>query len=303
MTLQQLKYAVTTAEEGTISAAAEKLFISQPSLTSAIRELEKEMGVTIFLRTNRGVVVSREGDEFLGYARQVLMQAQYLQERYGTAPQAEKQFSVSSQHYAFAVRAFSNMLRTYDSAHYRFTLRETTTYEIIEDVRNLRSEVGILCLNPTNEVVLQRIFQQRDLKFTELITQPASAYVRKTHPLANQPFVTEEDLAPYPCITYEQGTHNAFYFAENVLPLAEKSRHIQVRERATCNQLLREMDAYAAGTGINMLPEFVSLPIHPEITEHIGYLIHRNFSLSSLAQEYIVALKRYCRESNYFDID
>lgn len=205
MTLQQLKYAVTAAECGTISAAAEKLFISQPSLTTAIRELEAEMGVTIFSRTNRGVVVSREGEEFLGYARQLLSQAQLMQERFGGSSQGEKRFAVSSQHFNFTVRAFSQLVQGFAGQRYSFHFRETTTYEVLEDVSQLRSEIGVLALNEDNERYLRRLFGKLELEFTELIQVPAAVYIARTHPLAGRSRLTLEDLKPYPCITFEQG--------------------------------------------------------------------------------------------------
>jgi len=301
MTLQQLRYTVTVAEEGTISAAAEKLFVSQPSLTSAVRELEKELGIVIFQRTNRGVVVSREGDEFLGYARQVLLQTHLLEERYSMGQKWEKQFSVSTQHYIFAVHAFSHIVQQYGGDRYEFTFRETATYEIIEDVSRLRSEVGILCLNEHNEDVLQRLFRKKGLKFQELVTLQAHAFFSKDHPLAGRDLVTPADLASYPCITYEQGDHNAFYFSEDALCLEEKPKHIQVRERATALDLLQELNGYTAGTGIftdAIRGRYVTVPFENAERERIGYLIHSDLSLSPLAKAYIEALKKFSGQAN-----
>ena len=154
MTLLQLKYAVTAANAGTISEAAKQLFITQPSLTSAIHELENELGITIFQRTNKGILVSAEGEEFLGYARQVIEQTGLIEERYfGTAP-VKHQFCVSTQHYSFAVEAFVELLHQYGGEEYDFRIRETQTYEIIEDVAKLKSEIGVLYLNQFNENVL-----------------------------------------------------------------------------------------------------------------------------------------------------
>ena len=239
MTLQQLKYAVTVAECGTISAAAEKLFISQPSLTTAIRELESEMGVTIFSRTNRGVIVSREGEEFLGYARQILSQAQLLQERFSGREQGEKRFAVSSQHFNFTVLAFSRLVQNFRGPRYSFHFRETTTYEVLEDVSQLRSEVGILALNEDNERFLRRMFGKLGLEFTELKRVQAELFVSAEHPLAGRRFVTVEDVSPYPCITFEQGEHNGQFFFEGLSAVAAQShKTICVRERATEYQLL-----------------------------------------------------------------
>ena len=212
MTLQQLRYVTAVAEAGTISGAAKALFISQPSLTAAIQDLEKEMGVTIFLRTNRGVVLSREGDEFLSYAQQVLLQAQLLEERYGAQSRHRQQFSVSSQHYNFAARVFAQVVREMGDEKYSMAFRETTTYEVIEDVSRMRSEVGVLLMTEQNSEILHRLFRENDLVYTELIEKDVTVYVSRDHPLAGKKEVTEKDLAPYPCVTFEQGRHNALFF-------------------------------------------------------------------------------------------
>ena len=180
MTLQQLRYVTTVAETGTISGAAKALFISQPSLTAAIQELEREMGITIFLRTNRGVVLSREGDEFLGYARQVLMQAELLEDRYGAQSSHRQQFAVSAQHYNFAARVFARVVRDMGGERYSMTFRETTTYEVIEDVGRMRSEVGVLVMTEQNGEVLRRLFREYELTYTELVQKDATVYVDKT---------------------------------------------------------------------------------------------------------------------------
>ena len=216
MTLQQLRYVTTVAETGTISGAAKALFISQPSLTAAIQELEKEMGITIFLRTNRGVVLSREGDEFLGYARQVLMQAELLEDRYGAQSSHRQQFAVSAQHYNFAARVFARVVRDMGGERYSMTFRETTTYEVIEDVGRMRSEVGVLVMTEQNGEVLRRLFREYELTYTELVQKDATVYVDKNHPLAGRGEVTEEELEPYPCVTFEQGTHNAVFYSEDI---------------------------------------------------------------------------------------
>ena len=254
MTLQQLKYAVTVAECGTISAAAEKLFISQPSLTTAVRELESEMGVTIFSRTNRGVIVSREGEEFLGYARQILSQAQLLQERFSGREQGEKRFAVSSQHFNFTVLAFSRLVQNFRGPRYSFHFRETTTYEVLEDVSQLRSEVGILALNEDNERFLRRMFGKLGLEFTELKRVQAELFVSAEHPLAGRRFVTVEDVSPYPCITFEQGEHNGQFFFEGLSAVAAQShKTICVRERATEYQLLRALNGFSPDVGVSAM--------------------------------------------------
>lgn len=294
MTLQQLKYAVTVAECGTISAAAEKLFISQPSLTTAIRELESEMGVTIFSRTNRGVIVSREGEEFLGYARQILSQAQLLQERFIGREQGEKRFAVSSQHFNFTVLAFSRLVQNFRGPRYSFHFRETTTYEVLEDVSQLRSEVGILALNEDNERFLRRMFGKLGLEFTELKRVQAELFVSAEHPLAGRRFVTVEDVSPYPCITFEQGEHNGQFFFEGLSAVAAQShKTICVRERATEYQLLRALNGFSPDVGVSAMyrEEFVSLPLEPKQFHTIGYILRRDVTPSPMTLEYIQALR------------
>lgn len=294
MTLQQLKYAVTVAECGTISAAAEKLFISQPSLTTAVRELESEMGVTIFSRTNRGVIVSREGEEFLGYARQILSQAQLLQERFSGREQGEKRFAVSSQHFNFTVLAFSRLVQNFRGPRYSFHFRETTTYEVLEDVSQLRSEVGILTLNEDNERFLRRMFGKLGLEFTELKRVQAELFVSAEHPLAGRRFVTVEDVSPYPCITFEQGEHNGQFFFEGLSAVAAQShKTICVRERATEYQLLRALNGFSPDVGVSAMyrEEFVSLPLEPKQFHTIGYILRRDVTPSPMTLEYIQALR------------
>ena len=294
MTLQQLKYAVTVAECGTISAAAEKLFISQPSLTAAIRELESEMGVTIFSRTNRGVIVSREGEEFLGYARQILSQAQLLQERFSGREQGEKRFAVSSQHFNFTVLAFSRLVQNFRGPRYSFHFRETTTYEVLEDVSQLRSEVGILALNEDNERFLRRMFGKLGLEFTELKRVQAELFVSAEHPLAGRRFVTVEDVSPYPCITFEQGEHNGQFFFEGLSAVAAQShKTICVRERATEYQLLRALNGFSPDVGVSAMyrEEFVSLPLEPKQFHTIGYILRQDVTPSPMTLEYIQALR------------
>ena len=294
MTLQQLKYAVTVAECGTISAAAEKLFISQPSLTTAIRELESEMGVTIFSRTNRGVIVSREGEEFLGYARQILSQAQLLQERFSGREQGEKRFAVSSQHFNFTVLAFSRLVQNFRGPRYSFHFRETTTYEVLEDVSQLRSEVGILALTEDNERFLRRMFGKLGLEFTELKRVQAELFVSAEHPLAGRRFVTVEDVSPYPCITFEQGEHNGQFFFEGLSAVAAQShKTICVRERATEYQLLRALNGFSPDVGVSAMyrEEFVSLPLEPKQFHTIGYILRRDVTPSPMTLEYIQALR------------
>lgn len=297
MTLLQLKYAVTAATAGTISEAAKQLFITQPSLTSAIHELENELGITIFQRTNKGILVSAEGEEFLGYARQVIEQTNLIEERYlGTAP-LKHQFCVSTQHYSFAVEAFVELLHQYGGEEYDFRIRETQTYEIIEDVARLRSEVGILYLNKFNETILLKTLKEHDLKFHPLFVAHPHVFVSSFSPLAKKERITLEDLAPYPRLSYEQGEHNSFYFSEEILSTRESKKDIVVRDRATLFNLLIGVNGYTICSGVISEElngkNIVAVPLDVDDYMEIGYITHKKMQPGRFGMLYIEALKRY----------
>ena len=297
MTLLQLKYAVTAANAGTISEAAKQLFITQPSLTSAIHELENELGITIFQRTNKGILVSAEGEEFLGYARQVIEQTGLIEERYfGTAP-VKHQFCVSTQHYSFAVEAFVELLHQYGGEEYDFRIRETQTYEIIEDVAKLKSEIGVLYLNQFNENVLRKTFKEHNLKFERLFLAKPHVFVGSGNPLAKREKITLQDLEPYPRLSYEQGDHNAFYFSEEILSTLESRKDIRVCDRATLFNLLIGLNGYTICSGVINETlngrDIVSVPLEADDYMEIGYITHKQVVPGKFAMHYIEALKRF----------
>ena len=294
MTLVQLRYAIAAAECGTLSEAAKRLFISQPSLTGAIRELEQETGVTIFRRTNRGVVTTREGEEFLGYARQVVEQYGLLEEKY-LGRKLGRRLCISTQHYSFAVEAFVDLLREYGGEEYDFSLRETQTYEIVEDVALRRSEVGIVYLNRFNETVLRRVFREHELTFTPLFRAKPHVFVSTSNPLSKKPFVTLSDLDPYPRLSYEQGEHNSFYFSEEILSTLEHRKNILVRDRATLFNLLVGLDGYTICSGvINEAlngSHIAAVPLRVDDEMNIGYLTLSHARSSPLAERYVELLR------------
>ena len=215
MTLQQLKYLVTVAECGSITAAAEKLYISQPSLSTSIHSLEKEMGVTAFIRSKKGITITHEGEQLLSYARMLLEQADNMKDHFGKGKKRTPKFSVSCQHYSFAVNAYVDLIRHFDSDQYSFILRETQTGEIIDDVANGRSEIGILYLSPDNEAILSKMIKNKDLQFIELFVADPHVFLSADHPLAHKDIIEIDDLIPYPYLVYEQGEQNSFYFRRN----------------------------------------------------------------------------------------
>lgn len=297
MTLQQLKYVTTIANIGSISEAAKRLFVSQPSLTKAIKELEKEMGITIFDRTNKGITVSKEGERFLGYARQVLEQAALLEEQYKSQSGGKKQFSVSTQHYSFAVNAFVELLKGADIDQYDVSLRETQTYEIIDDVAHMKSEIGLLYYNDFNRPVLEKLIHTNELTFTELFTAHPHIFIGKSHPLANKDVVSMDELEEYPYISFEQGDHNSFYFSEEIFSTVVRPKHIRVRDRASLFSLLLGLDGYTVSSGV--IDEevngenIISVPLAEEGLMHIGYITNNKMHRSRLGQEYIQALEQY----------
>ena len=297
MTLQQLKYVTTIANIGSISEAAKRLFVSQPSLTKAIKELEKEMGITIFDRTNKGITVSKEGERFLGYARQVLEQAALLEEQYKSQSGGKKQFSVSTQHYSFAVNAFVELLKGAEIDQYDVSLRETQTYEIIDDVAHMKSEIGLLYYNDFNRPVLEKLIHTNELTFTELFTAHPHIFIGKNHPLANKDVVSMDELEEYPYISFEQGDHNSFYFSEEIFSTVVRPKHIRVRDRASLFSLLLGLDGYTVSSGV--IDEevngenIISVPLAEEGLMHIGYITNNKMHRSRLGQEYIQALEQY----------
>ena len=297
MTFQQLKYVITVAETGTITEAAGKLYVSQPSLTKAIHELEKEMNIVIFNRTNKGISLSREGDEFLGYARQVLDQAAILEDKYKGGHGGKKKFCVSTQHYSFAVNAFVDLIKQYGQDEYDFSLRETQTYEIIEDVARMRSEIGILFLNDFNEVVMDKILKSHDLEFHLLFTAKPHVFISRNHPLAGREIITNEELEQYPYLSYEQGEHNSFYFSEEIFSPFERKKNIRVRDRATLFNLLIGLNGYTVCSGVidEKLngKDIIAVPLAQESNMRIGYISHRKGMISRVGNSYLEALNQY----------
>ena len=297
MTLQQLRYAITVAETGTITEAAKKLYISQPSLTNAIHELEKEMNLVIFQRTNKGILLSGEGEEFLGYARQVLEQASILEDKYKGNGGGKKQFCVSTQHYSFAVNAFVDLIKQYGQDEYDFSLRETQTYEIIEDVAHMRSEIGILFLNDFNETVLRKILKTNDLEFHELFVAKPHVFISRKHPLADRQVITNQELEEYPYLSFEQGEHNSFYFSEEIFSTSERKKNIRVRDRATLFNLLIGLNGYTVCSGVIDKKlngkDIIAVPLQDEGDMRIGYITHRKAVPGRLAATYLEALRKY----------
>jgi len=291
MTLQQLRYAITIADCNSMNKAAQALFISQPSLSASIRDLENEIGITIYKRTNRGITITPEGEEFLGYARQVAEQYDLINKKYIEKNNVKKKFSVSTQHYTFAVKAFVEMVKQFGMDEYEFAVHETKTYEVIENVKNFKSELGILYLNDFNRQVITKILKENNLEFTELFECKTYVFIWKGNPLAKKDLITMEDLEEYPCLSFDQGMNNSFYLAEEVLSTNEYKKIIKANDRATLLNLMVGLNAYTLCSGIICQElngdDYAAIPLDSDETMTIGYISRKNTTMSQLGKKYI----------------
>ena len=297
MTLTQCKYAVTVAEAGSMNEAARLLFISQPSLSAAIRELEDETGTELFLRTNRGIALTPEGEEFIGYARMLLEQYQLMESKYIAKEKTKQKFSVSMQHYTFAVSAFVELVKQFGMDEYEFAVHETKTYDVIDDVKNFRSEIGILYVNDFNQKVLYKLFRDCGLEFHELLRCGIYVYLWKGHPLANRKLISLEDLREYPCLSFDQGAHGSFYFAEEVLSTYEYKRIIKANDRATLLNLMIGLNAYTLCSGIICEElngsDYCAVKLDSNEVMTIGYLARKGTKISRIGQQYLAEISKF----------
>ena len=296
MTLQQLKNVIEVADRGSITEAAKSLFNAQPSLSAAIHELEAETDTKIFKRSSRGVLITPEGAEFLGYARQVVQQAALIEDKYIARSSVRQRFSVSTQHYSFTSSAFVELVRAQGGEAYEFTLREGKTYDTINDVRTLRSEMGVLYLSSFNEAVIRKMLRESNLVFSELFSARPHIFVGRNNPLAGRESVTLADLEPLPCLTYEQGDQNAFYFSEEILSTLNHEKSIKVTDKGTIIDLMVGTDGYTISSGI--CPSYlrgediISIPLTVDEVIRIGVITHRDYRPTVLGEKYLEILHR-----------
>ena len=297
MTLQQLRYFVMVSECSNITEAAEKLYISQPSLSNAIRNLEKEMNVTAFSRSNKGMTLTREGEELLSYARMLLEQAEIMEDHFGVSENRSPKFSVSCQHYSFAVNAFVEVVKKFNANEFNFILRETQTGEIIDDVAEGLSEIGIIFLSENNQEVLRKMIRKNDLIFEELFVAEPHVFISKEHPLAQKDVVQLDDLKQYPYLVFEQGDRNSFYFSEEFLSVLDFPKTIQVRDRATLFNLVIGLNGFTVSSGVidSKLngDGIIARKLDVECKMHIGIVRKKNILFSKYAEFYVGALREY----------
>lgn len=297
MTLQQLKYMITVAKKGSITEAAKELYISQPSLSGTIKDVEKEVKITIFNRCRAGVALTMEGMEFLGYARQVVQQMELLESKYINVLPEKQRFCVSSQHYTFGANAFVELVQQFGQEQYEFILNETQTYQIIKDVKNRFSDLGILYISKSNENVLMKIFEENNLNFYELFTATPHVFLKREHPLAKKEKIKLKDLKPYPRLSFVQGTYESSNFAEELFSNEIVEKNIKISDRAAIVNFMIGLDGYTISSGI--FPKYlhgdaiISIPLDEYEIMRIGYILNKDRELSELGKIYIEALKQY----------
>lgn len=299
MTLNQLKYAIEIEKKGSVNEAAKCLFISQPSLTSSLKSLEQEVGFDIFMRSSSGMVLTVKGEEFLGYAKSVVEQYEILDAKYISKENVKRTFHVSTQHYTFAVNAFINVIKEYGMDEFEFEVHETKTYDVIDNVRNQRSEIGVLYMNSYNSTVLKKMLSDADLTFTPLFNCSIYVYMSKKNPLAKKKIVTLDDLEPYPCMAFSQGEHNSFYFAEEVLSTYDYKKQIKVSDRATMLNLMVGINGYTLCSGIICEDlngsDYCAVKLKTDEKMTIGYISRKHALISEMGQKYIEELQKYAK--------
>lgn len=297
MTLQQLRYAVKIAETKSFSEASEELFLSQPSLSNAIKDLEREIGIHIFNRSNKGVFLTAEGEEFLVYARQVLLQAQLLEEKYMHGETVKQRFSISTQHYAFATNAFVDVIKHLNTNKYELAIRESTTLEIIEDVSTRRSELGMIYLSSENADVINKLLKVHKLVFQEILKTTPHVCLSINHPLAKRAKLDLSELSEYPYLSFEQKKENSFYFSEELFSSRNVDKSIKVSDRGALTNLMAALPCYTITTGI--VPKELhgynlrSIPLVSKEIICVGIIYHKNTTLSETADFFLEALKQY----------
>lgn len=295
MTLQQLQQVITIADSKSMNEAAKKLYVSQPNLSAVVKDLETESGISIFIRSNRGIIVTPEGEEFIGYARQIVEQYELLEQRYMTT-KSKKKFSVSMLHYSFAVKAFVELVNHVGMNEYEFAVHETQTSQVIDNVKNMKSEIGILYLSDFNRAVLTKLFKDNDLIFEELLVCDTYVYLWKGHPLAQKSIIPLEELEEYPCVSFDQGKNNSFHLAEEMKSTYDYKKIIKANDRATVLNLMIGLNAYTLCSGIICEElngsDYVAIPLKESEKMHIGYIRHKGSKTSAIGEIYLNELRK-----------
>lgn len=297
MRIEQLDYLEKIIKHGSINLAAKELFLTQPTLSNAVKDLEQEMGIQLLIRSKKGVVLTDEGRRFMVYANQVLAQVKLLEGQYKEKTVKKKVFSVSAQHYAFVVHAFVELIKNVETEEYQFTLRETATEKILTDVMKFRSDLGILYLNSFNQEIMKKLFKEHDLEFTPLFTASPHVFLSRDNPLTLKKSLSLADLEDYPYLSYEQGDNNSFYFSEEILSTISHKKSIKVTDRATIFNLMVGLNGYTISSGIISSElnddKIVAIPLEVDDYITLGWLKHKQVKLSEMSLDYLERLKEH----------
>lgn len=297
MTLQQLKYVITISKSGSMHTAADELLITQPNLSKAIKDLELEMGITIFNRTNKGVLLTDDGTKFLSYARQVVEQANLLEDIYKNKESIKRIFAISSQHYGFVVNAFVKLVETLGKDTYEFSLRECKTYDVINDVKDGRSELGVIYFSRFNSEIMKKVISSNGLSYEFLFEAKPHVLLSKNHPLANKERLTLDDLDAYPRLSYDQGLNNSFYYSEEPHALESVSKAIVVSDRATLFNILIGLNGYTISSGMISSSldgnNIISIPLETDEVMDLVYIYDSDKPMKEITKQYLAILREY----------
>ncbi len=297
MRIEQLDYLEKIIKHGSINLAAKELFLTQPTLSNAVKDLEQEMGIQLLIRSKKGVVLTDEGRRFMVYANQVLAQVKLLEGQYKEKTVKKKVFAVSAQHYAFVVHAFVELIKNVETEEYQFTLRETATEKILTDVMKFRSDLGILYLNSFNQEIMKKLFKEHDLEFTPLFTASPHVFLSRDNPLTLKKSLSLADLEDYPYLSYEQGDNNSFYFSEEILSTISHKKNIKVTDRATIFNLMVGLNGYTISSGIISSElnddKIVAIPLEVDDYITLGWLKHKQVKLSEMSLDYLERLREH----------
>lgn len=292
MTIQQCRYALEIAKRGSFNEAAKHLFVAQSSLSSSMKALEEELGITVFERVSNGVLLTEDGSEFIRYATQLVEQHDFVLKRYSNQQSFEKLY-ISTQHYDFVADIFGKLLRETEAEAYRFALRETQTYEVIREIETAYSDIGVLAIKGNDDGIMKRYLHTKGLLFTPFVKAYPHVFVRKGHPLATEKSLRNHQLKDYAYVSYEQGEHHNSFFTEEMME-GYSEKHIEISDRASLMNVLLSTDCYTIGTGI--MPSalnngnIVSVALESEAYYTIGYILPKEREISGLLARFIELL-------------
>ncbi len=298
MNITQIKYVLEAAGSASMREAASKLFVSQPALSASIKELEEELGILIFERTNKGITLTDAGREFVTYAKKAMAQYAILEDRYLSKDVDKERFSVSAQHYNVAIRAFMDVIRDLDPEKYVFSIHETRTRDVLEDVSSLRSEVGVVSFSGASEGIMRKLLREYQLDFVPLMQRETYAYVWHDHEFAGRKEISLEELSGYPCVSFDQGDDSNFYLPEEAMADYDFKKMIKSDDRATTMEMIAGLGGYSIGIGMLteddvILKGMVSIKLKEEDPLIIGYITRKGSRLSTYGQKYVEELLKY----------